>query len=88
MDTEKDARQSDLDHDNCSLGQLCEQGIDNGLNETPVIQHQNSQVIGIPLTDSGFYSALTKSGKVTAALSPENMLPVREIYLLNNTFLN
>ncbi|NGP90051.1 hypothetical protein [Fodinibius halophilus] len=88
MDTAKDPGQSDLDHDNCSLGELCEQGIDNGLNETPVIQHQNSQGNGILIADSGLNSALKKSKKVSPALSPKNILPFREIYLLNSTFLN
>ncbi|MBN2732694.1 MAG: hypothetical protein JXR26_09715 [Balneolaceae bacterium] len=88
MNTGSDATQTDLSHDNCSLAQICEQGVKTGLSETPVTQHQNIQVIGIPITDSGFYSAFTKSGKVTLAFSPENILPGREIYLLNSTFLN
>lgn len=88
MDIGSDATQTDLGHDGCSLDQICEQSIKTVLSETPVIQHQNIQVMGIPLTGSTFYTFPTKSGQAAPVLPPENTLQVLEIYLLNSTFLN
>jgi len=80
--------ETSLNHDNCDWGQLCEQAIKTGINTTPVIQHQNPQVLGIPFSSSAFDASLKNIGSIAHALSPDRLRQVRELYLFNSTFLN
>ncbi|MDZ7660537.1 hypothetical protein [Fodinibius sp.] len=71
----------------CLLNQVCEQAINFELNETPVIQHQDIQIPGIPLTGSIFSPTLKIADKLFPEKSLLDNLNTQEIYLLNSTFL-
>jgi hypothetical protein len=88
METGSDTIQSDLNQYGCSFDQVCEQTIESGLSETLVVHHQNIQVLGVPLTGSAVYSTLNKHSKTVSDISPETVIPIREIYLINSTLLN
>lgn|GEM_PF-1358160 len=87
MNMGADTKEKDHLTNHCSLNQVCEQAINFELNETPVIQHQNFQIQGIPLTGSTFTPTINLTGKISREKSLVDNLKSREIYLLNSTFL-
>lgn len=87
LDTESDAPQTNLSHDNCSQIKLCEEALKTGLSEAPITHHENLHISGVLLTKSEFNTYFKPVVKVVSDFSQE-ILQVREIYLLNSVFLN
>lgn len=77
-----------LSHSSCILGQICQQTLKEGLNNTAVFPSQSLQIAGTPALFTTLLNPVNNPILKSSRLQP-NSLPVSEdIYLLNGAFLN
>jgi hypothetical protein len=88
MDLGADTAQTNISHDSCSQVQLCEEAIKTGLSETLITHHQKLHDSEALLAGSKFNTSVKSAVRKVSNLSQNDILRVREIYLLNSVFLN